>query len=86
MLPNFSAEGVLKTIQHEGVTVTNVASTMVTLLLSHPTVGEFDLSTLELVSCGGAPLNRATAIKAMQTFGCEFFISYGMTECCGKVR
>lgn len=85
MLPSFSAEAVLTTMQSEGITVTNVASTMVTLLLSHPTVCDFDLTSLELVSCGGAPLSRATTIKAMQTFGCEFFLSYGMTECCGKI-
>lgn len=23
--------------------------------------------------------------RPLQVFGCEFFISYGMTECCGKI-
>ena len=52
---------------------------------SHPSVTDFDLSSLELLSCGGAPLNRATTEKALAVFGCEFFLSYGMTESCGKI-
>lgn len=24
-------------------------------------------------------------LPTMQVFGCEFFLSYGMTECCGKI-
>lgn len=25
------------------------------------------------------------AALLLQVFGCEFFLSYGMTECCGKI-
>jgi hypothetical protein len=25
------------------------------------------------------------ALRGMQVFGCEIFLSYGMTECCGKI-
>eukprot|EP00756_Hemistasia_phaeocysticola_P028773 Hpha_TRINITY_DN16192_c0_g4::TRINITY_DN16192_c0_g4_i1::g.7701::m.7701 len=84
-VPTFSAENVLGTVQRCKVTVTNMASTMATLLLSHPAASSFDLSSLQLVSCGGAPLNRETVLRAMRLFGCEFFQSYGMTECCGKI-
>lgn len=24
-------------------------------------------------------------VRAIALFGCEFFLSYGMTECCGKI-
>ena len=24
-------------------------------------------------------------MRAIAVFGCEFFLSYGMTECCGKI-
>eukprot|EP01051_Picozoa_sp_SAG22_P021854 SAG22_NODE_4995_length_1112_cov_1.574531_2_plen_250_part_01 len=44
-----------------------------------------DFSALALLSCGGAPLNRATIERALRIFDCEYFLSYGMTECCGKI-
>ena len=82
---NFSAESTLELIEAHRVTVTNMASTMATLLLSHPTCAERDLTSLQLLSCGGAPLSAAVMQRAMAVFQCEFFLSYGMTECCGKI-
>ena len=63
-------------IERQRVTVTNLASTMVTLLLSDPGVERRDLRSLELLSCGGAPMNRETLLRACRVFGCEFFLSY----------
>ena len=85
MLAQFQAAKVLDVMEKYHVTVTNMASTMITLLLSHPGVEQRDLEAVSLMSCGGAPLNRRNTIRAMQTFGCEMFLSYGMTECCGKI-
>ena len=67
------------------MSVTNFASTMVTLLVSNPLLPQLDLSCLRLVSSGGSPLPPATVRRAIAAFGCPFFISYGMTECCGKI-
>lgn len=58
---------------------------MITLLLGNPLVPTLDLSHLRLLSCGGSPQSAATIARAIATFGCEFFVSYGMTECCGKI-
>lgn len=30
-------------------------------------------------------LPHAVVTRAIALFGCEFFLSYGMTECCGKI-
>eukprot|EP01063_Lacrimia_lanifica_P026877 TRINITY_DN3691_c1_g1_i6.p1 TRINITY_DN3691_c1_g1~~TRINITY_DN3691_c1_g1_i6.p1 ORF type:complete len:5023 (+),score=2068.97 TRINITY_DN3691_c1_g1_i6:290-15358(+) len=84
-VPSFSAAAVLTAIEKHRVTVTNMASTMVRLLLAHPGVDQRDMASLEIVSCGGAPLNREATLRALAVFGCEFFQSYGMTECCGKI-
>lgn len=46
---------------------------------------QVDLSHLRLLSCGGSPQSRAVIARAIASFGCEFFVSYGMTECCGKI-
>ena len=58
---------------------------MVTLLVSNPLVPQLDLSCLRVVSAGGSPLPPAMVKRAIATFGCQFFVSYGMTECCGKI-
>eukprot|EP00659_Diplonema_papillatum_P020542 gene20542-31636_t len=84
-VPSFSAAGALAAIERHRVTVTNMASTMATLLLAHPGVEKRDFSSLQMLSCGGAPLNRETTLRAIAVFGCEVFQSYGMTESCGKI-
>ncbi|KAJ8606085.1 hypothetical protein CTAYLR_005181 [Chrysophaeum taylorii] len=86
-IPAFSASAVVDAVAKFGITVTNVASTMITLLLADPatTARSDDLGSLELLSCGGAPLSKATVRNALRRFDCEFFLSYGMTECCGKI-
>ena len=67
------------------MTVSNVASTMVTMLVNNPLVEQLDLSSLRLLSCGGSPQSPAVVARAVAVFGCEFFLSYGMTETCGKI-
>ena len=67
------------------VTVSNLASTMVTILSHNPYGDVCDLSSVRLLSCGGSPLPPTIVKRAIALFGCEFFVSYGMTECCGKI-
>jgi acyl-coenzyme A synthetase/AMP-(fatty) acid ligase len=58
---------------------------MVTLLVTNPLLPVTDTSSLRLLSCGGSPQSPAVVHRAVAAFGCEFFLSYGMTECCGKI-
>eukprot|EP00883_Tetradesmus_obliquus_P011533 jgi/Sobl393_1/4315/SZX67650.1 len=85
LLPAFSAAEALLTMERECVSVSNVASTMVTLLLGNPLLPVVDLSHLRLLSCGGSPQSPTVIARAIAALGCEFFVSYGMTECCGKI-
>ena len=88
LLPGpFDAERTLNTMQCKGITATNMATSMVNLLLASPASRSLDgrFPSLRLVSCGGAPLGKASLLRAQRLFGCEFFQSYGMTECCGKI-
>jgi acyl-CoA synthetase (AMP-forming)/AMP-acid ligase II len=55
-------------------------------MLSSPHLLLFDPSPLRILSCGGSPLAPTVVRRAVGAFGCEFFVSYGMTECCGKVK
>ena len=88
LLPGaFDAERTLDAMCTQGITATNMATSMVNLLLASPASRSMDgrFPRLRLVSCGGAPLSKAALLRAQRLFGCEFFQSYGMTECCGKV-
>jgi acyl-CoA synthetase (AMP-forming)/AMP-acid ligase II len=67
------------------VSATNVASTMVAMMASSPLLPGLDLASLRVMSCGGSPQSPAVVQRAISAFGCEFFVSYGMTECCGKI-
>ena len=81
----FEASAALDFLARERVSATNVASTMISLVVSQPTAALQDLASLRVVSCGGSPLPPAIGTRAVALFGTEFFVSYGMTECCGKI-
>ena len=44
-----------------------------------------DLSSLELIAYGGAPMTEALLRRAIDTLGCAFMGVYGMTETAGSV-
>lgn len=67
------------------MSVSNVASTMINLMVNNPLLPALDLSALRVLSCGGSAQSDAVVARALAAFGCEFFVSYGMTECCGKI-
>jgi len=78
-------EQIILNSETECITVANVASTMITMMVNNPLVEVMDLTSLRLLSCGGSPQSRSIVMRAIALFGCEFFLSYGMTECCGKI-
>lgn len=68
---------ILLPTERERVTCSNMASTMINILVNNPIANLLDFSSLRVMSCGGSPLSPATYQKAISMFGCEFFISYG---------
>lgn len=84
-VPTFGASEALLLLERECITVANLASTMIAIMVENPLIDQLDFSSLRLLSCGGSPQSPAVIARAISVFGCEFFISYGMTECCGKI-
>lgn len=57
--------------------------TMLSMILNHPDVEKYDLSSLDEVICGAAPLPVELARKFMDKYSCRVREIYGMTENAG---
>jgi fatty-acyl-CoA synthase len=80
LVPEFREQAVLELIEREGVTITNMVPTMLNALVNYPDVGRYDYSSLRLLLSGGAPIAESLVRRIMETFGCEYAQTYGMTE------
>lgn len=80
LVPEFREQAVLEAIEREGVTITNMVPTMLNALVNYPEVDRYDYSSLRLLLSGGAPIAEKTVQRVMETFGCDYAQTYGMTE------
>jgi acyl-CoA synthetase (AMP-forming)/AMP-acid ligase II len=79
-MSRFDMEGFLGAIQTHKVTKAPIVPPIVLGLAKHPAVEQFDLSSLELILSGAAPLGEGVAIEAANRVGCNIAQGYGMTE------
>jgi 4-coumarate--CoA ligase len=79
-MPRFDLEQFLQLHQEHGLTRAFVAPPMVVALAKHPVVDNYDLSSLQQVFSGAAPLSAELALECGQRIGCEVVQGYGMTE------
>ena len=79
-LPRFDLEQFLSVHQEYGVTRSFVAPPIVVAMAKHPIVDKYDMSKLEQVFSGAAPLSAELALEAGKRLGCEVVQGYGMTE------
>lgn len=77
--------GLLAEIAGHGVTHAFLVPAVVTSLLDAPEATCTDLSTLQLVGYGAAPMTDALLRRAIDVLGCAFLGVYGMTETSGTV-
>ena len=85
ILPGFEAERFLRTIELHRVTTTVLVPTLIYILLDHPRIREYDLSSLETVVYGASPISPSRLKDALDTFGPVFAQGYGSTENLGFV-
>ena len=79
-MPRFDLELFLQLHQDHGITRSFVAPPMVVALAKHPIIDNYDLSKLEQVFSGAAPLSAELAIEAGTRIDSEVVQGYGMTE------
>ena len=80
MIRDFIVEDVLRLIEREGITITNMVPTMLNMIVSHKGLERYDLSSMRVVLSGGAPCPPKLAKRVMEVFRCEYVQTYGMTE------
>jgi acyl-CoA synthetase (AMP-forming)/AMP-acid ligase II len=80
VLPRFDLTEFLTALAEHKVTRAMVAPPVVLALAKHPSVAEYDLSALEVVFSGAAPLDGDLAAACSARLGCAVQQGYGMTE------
>ncbi len=81
IVPSFEPRTVLATIAEHRVTDGLLVPTMIQLLVDHPEVSDFDLTSLRAVLYGASPMTQAVLERAMKALpGASFTQAYGMTE------
>jgi len=79
-MPRFDLEDFLHTIQKFEVNRAYVVPPIVLALAKHPIVEQYDLSSVEWVMSGAAPLGEEVAMACQKRLGCRVFQGYGLTE------
>ena len=75
----------LRLVVEHRVTHAFFVPAVVQMLIDQPGIAEADLSCLQVIAYGGAPMTEALLLRAMATLGCAFLGVYGMTETAGSV-
>ncbi len=80
----FETDKFMSLIQEHKCTIMPAVPTMLSLILHHPTVDNYDLSSLQEVVCGAAPLPEEVARAFSEKYGCIVREIYGLTEATGR--
>jgi len=81
LLKDWDPRDFCRIVETEKINKTNLAPVMVNFVLNSPDVNEYDLSSLELLMYGGAPMPMETQKRVMKLLpGCKFIQCYGCSE------
>ena len=84
-VPRFEPESFLKAIASYRVSRLGVVPPVMQFLAGHPMVDNYDLTCLERIACGAAPMGSALEEKVSQRLNCPVVQGFGMTESSGCV-
>jgi len=81
IVQGFTPEGVMAAIQNERVTDVMLVPTMIQMLIDHPALASYDLSSLDTIIYGASPISEALLDRTAQALPHLTFVqAYGMTE------
>ncbi|HVC82937.1 MAG TPA: 4-coumarate--CoA ligase family protein [Chloroflexota bacterium] len=79
-MPRFDLPTFLQVIQDHRVNYANLVPPIILALAKHPLVGQYDLSSLQTIFSGAAPLGDEVAAACAARLGCVVKQGYGLTE------
>ena len=80
VLPQFDPELWLEAVQRERATHAFVVPTMLKRIMDYPYFDRHDLSSLQLITYGAAPMPFDVVCRAVEVFSCGLMNAYGQTE------
>jgi long-chain acyl-CoA synthetase len=72
-------------VEAERITQTSLPPTLLDMIVRLSPIGDYDLSSLERISYGGAPMPDASYHRCAAALGCDLLQAYGITETGGMV-
>jgi acyl-coenzyme A synthetase/AMP-(fatty) acid ligase len=79
-MPKFDLEAFCSLIMTHKITYAYVAPPVLVMLSKHPTVTNFDLSSLRMMNSGAAPLTRELVENVYSRLNIPVKQGYGLTE------
>lgn len=79
-MPKFDLPEFLRIISEHRTTWVFVAPPIAVALAKHPIIDQYDLSAVDVIFSGAAPLDGALAAAVANRLGCTVVQGYGMTE------
>jgi acyl-CoA synthetase (AMP-forming)/AMP-acid ligase II len=83
ILPRFELGAFLRAVQEHGVTRAEVVPPIVLALANSELAGDYDLSSLRMLTSAAAPLGANRARACARRIGCRVKQAYGLTELAG---
>ncbi|KAK3439790.1 hypothetical protein EUGRSUZ_B00139 [Eucalyptus grandis] len=84
LMERFDFVGMLSAIEKYRVTYMPVSPPLIVAFVKSEIAGKYDLSSLQVLGCGGAPLGKEVADRFKEKFPhVEIIQGYGLTETCG---
>lgn len=80
VLPQFDPKLWLEAVQKEHITHSFVVPTMLKRIMEHPDFHSYDLSSLQLITYGAAPMPYEVVSRAVDVFSAGLMNAYGQTE------
>ena len=80
ILPQFDPSAWLDTVERERVSHAFVVPTMLKRIMEADDFANYDISSLQLITYGAAPMPYEVVRQAIDTFECGLMNAYGQTE------
>ncbi|NYT67591.1 class I adenylate-forming enzyme family protein [Pusillimonas noertemannii] len=83
VMVHFAPEKMMEVVQKAKPTAVALPPTLINMIINHPKVHDYDLSSLRLIMYGGSPAPLGVLQKAVEVIPTSYLQAYGTTETSG---